>query len=512
MKKLPIGIQTFKNLIEEGYYYVDKTRFIKRLVDEGKYYFLSRPRRFGKSLFLSTIKSAFLGQKELFRELHLEDNWDWDQSYPVVDISFGSGVMRHVEDLGIRFGTILDNHSAAHQIRLKQEDLRERFFELLQKINKKYNCQIVVLIDEYDKPILDNIDNPETALAIREELKNLYSIIKDSDPYMKLVLITGVTKFSKVSLFSGLNNLNDISLDESYSPICGYTQTELVKVFSERLQDVDLDELKNWYNGYNWSGDEVYNPFNILLYLSSKEFRNYWFETGSPSFLIKLLHSGKYFIPEIQEFTAGEEIVGSFDIDNINAETLLFQTGYLTIKKIERIGAFRRYSLSFPNLEVKAALTNSILGVLVEDRLAKARNQSDVLDALLNNDFDKLKQTVHSFFAFIPQAWYRKNQLSGYEEYYASIVYCYFAALGLDVRPEESTNKGLIDLVIRFEGRVYVIEFKVVELSESSRALDQIKKKGYAEKFSQPTYLLGIEFSSKERNIVRFEWEKMTQP
>ena len=510
MKKLPIGIQTFEKIIKRPCYYADKTFFVKKLLDEGEYYFLSRPRRFGKSLFLSTLKSAFSGEKELFQGLFLENNWDWSVTYPVVHISFGSGVCRNVEDIQVTFDEILYDHTKKYEIRFVKKSRKGRFGELIQLLNEKYNQAVVILIDEYDKPILDNIHDKKTAILIREELKNIYSVIKDSDPYIKFVFITGVSKFSKVSLFSGLNNLEDITLTARYSPICGYTQKELETVFADYLVGVDLNEVKKWYNGYNWLGEEVYNPFDILLYLKNKEFRNYWFETATPTFLIKLLETGQYYIPDLYRLSAGEEIIGSFDVDDIKVETLLFQTGYLTIKKLQQIGAFRRYDLTYPNLEVESSLNNYILSALVEDHLAKTRNQSAILDALQDNDFDKLKTTIHAFFASIPNQWYRKNQLSNYEGYYASIVYCYFAALGLDTTPEDTTNHGMIDLVIQFAGRVYIIEFKVVELTAKGNALSQIKGKKYHEKYSgNDIYLIGIEFSSQDRNIVNFEWERI---
>ena len=508
MKKLPIGIQTFQNIITENYCYVDKTQYVSRLVDEGKYYFLSRPRRFGKSLFLSTLKSAFSGQKELFQGLFLERHWDWEQKWPVIHISFGAGVCRSIEDIRISFDEILYDHTQEYGISLVKKSLKGKFAELIYLLSQQENQQVVILVDEYDKPILDNISDTQTAVEIREELKNIYSVIKDSDPYIKFVFITGVSKFSKVSLFSGLNNLNDITIESPYSAICGYTQKDLETVFADRLEGVDLDEVKKWYNGYNWLGEEVYNPFDVLLYLRNKEFRSYWFETGTPTFLIKLLQEGRYYIPSIQHLTAGEEIVGSFDVEDIRPETLLFQTGYLTIRNIKQIGAFREYHLTYPNLEVKASLNNYILGALVEDRLAKTRNQSDVLYALMDNDFEKLKKTFHAFFASIPHEWYRKNQISHYEGYYASIVYCYFASLGLDVKPEDPTNHGQIDLAIRFEDRIYLLEFKVVELTGAGSALKQIKEKKYHEKYAgRDVYLVGIEFSHEDRNIVNFEWE-----
>jgi len=292
--------------------------------------------------------------------------------------------------------------------------------------------------------------------------------------------------------------------------ICGYTQEELETVFADRLEGVDLEKVRKWYNGYNWLGERVYNPFDILLYLNSKEFRNYWFETATPTFLIKLLEAGQYYIPDLSHLSAGEEIIGSFEVEDIRVETLLFQTGYLTIKSFEQIGAFRRYDLTYPNLEVEAGLNNYILSALVKDRSAKTRNQSAVLDALQKNDFAKLKKTIHAFFASIPNQWYRKNVLAQYEGYYASIFYCYFAALGLDITPEETTNQGLIDLVVRFDDRVYIFEFKVVELTRKGNALSQIKSKKYYQKYSdRNVYLIGVEFSKDDRNIVNFEWEMM---
>ena len=510
-KKLPIGIQTFEKIVQDNYCYVDKTHFVRQLIDGGTYYFLSRPRRFGKSLFLSTLKSAFEGRRELFRGLFLYDNWDWDRSNPVVHISFGSGVLRSVRDLEIRFRAILDNHVRGYGLQLRQDDLRERFAELIQTLYENTGCRVVVLVDEYDNPILDSIENTEMAVALREELKNFYSVIKDADPYIEFVFITGVSKFSKVSLFSGLNNLEDITISPDFSAICGYTQDELEAVFSGWIDnDVDLAKVKTWYNGYNWLGQEVYNPFDILLYLKQRVFRNFWFETGTPAFLIKLLRTGRYFIPEIQNMVAGEEIVGSFDVDNITVEALLFQTGYLTITGFEQSGAFRRYRLSYPNLEVRAGLTNAILNGLVQDHITKTRNQSHVLDALSNADFPALRATMQAFFSSIPHDWYRKNQLANYEGYYASIVYCYFVALGLDVRVEDATHHGRIDMVVKFATHIYIFEFKVVEFLPKGRALQQIKEKGYADKYRTKgtiLHLIGVEFSSEKRNIIAFDVE-----
>jgi hypothetical protein len=508
-KKLPIGIQTFENLISEGHYYVDKTHYIFDLKNHGKYYFLSRPRRFGKSLFLSTIKSAYESKKDIFNGLYIYNNWSWGNPHPVIHISFGSGVDRNIKELRQSFFYILKEHSKLYNISYSYDDLKSMFAELIHSLYKKYERKVVVLVDEYDKPILDNIEHRYTAEEIRDELKNYYSVIKDSDPYIEFVFITGVSKFSKVSLFSGLNNLKDITIDKRYSSLCGYTHEELQHVFADRLHDVDLDQVRMWYNGYSWLGEQVYNPFDILLYLDSKEFASYWFETGTPTFLIKLLHEKRYPIPSLENIHASEKLLGSFDVDRIEVETLLFQTGYLTINSVEKIAGTRRFSLCYPNLEVKQSLTDSLLTHFTGELAASEKAKFSAYEALEANNLDSLKDIFQAFFASIPHDWYRKNQIAQYEGYYASIVYCYFAALGLDVHPEEPTNMGRMDLVIRFQGRVYVLEFKVVELTDTAPALGQIKAKGYSQKFAEKeVYLIGVEFSSQERNVVGFAWEK----
>ena len=337
-KSLPIGIQTFSKLREDDFYYVDKTKFIYKLFkSKSNYYFLSRPRRFGKSLFLSTLKSAFKAQKEYFKGLFLENNWDWSKKYPVLYISFGAGVTDGKDELKIILQELINNWIDEYSIHnLKNTSLRGQFSEIIKILHEKYNEKVVILIDEYDKPILDMINKPNLAIEVRDELKNFYSVIKDSDKYLKFVFLTGVTKFSKVSLFSGLNNLEDITLHKDYGDICGYNQKELETVFAERLVTVDLEKLKKWYNGYNFLGDSVYNPFGILLFFSNyNTYKTYWFQTATPSFLIKLMQKNKYYIPKLENLEVTEEIIGSFDVDKINLETLLFQTGYLTIDRVK---------------------------------------------------------------------------------------------------------------------------------------------------------------------------------
>jgi hypothetical protein len=513
MKNLPIGIQTFAKIRAGNYCYVDKTPLIAKLVAQGSYYFLARPRRFGKSLLVSTLDTAFSGQRELFSGLYLEHNWDWTVSHPVISLSMGRGVVHSADTLDKRVRAQLDEQAERHQIALSQQDNSNRLAELIRVAYRQSGQGVVVLVDEYDKPILDNLDDPQQAATLREELKNIYSVLKDSDAYLHFVLLTGVSKFSKVSIFSGLNNLEDITLDARFAALCGYTEPELKTVFDTYLENVDLANLRRWYNGYNFGGEPVYNPFDVLLYLRNRQFRNYWFETGTPTFLIKLMRTQKISAPRLENFQATERLLGSFDVDTLEAETLLFQTGYLTIQDMSTLPSGEPvYRLSYPNQEVRQALNDYFLADLVRSGATQERNKLDLYRILKAADLSALKELFSRFFASIPHDWYRKNQLAGYEGYYASIVYCYFVALGLDVSAEEATNHGQIDLTVRLDERVYLIEFKVTDGAVSGNpALAQIKARDYGQKYQgQQVYWLGVVFDKLARNIVAFDWEEQT--
>jgi Protein of unknown function (DUF1703)./Predicted AAA-ATPase. len=505
MKLLPIGIQTFRDIIEGGFYYVDKTHFIPKLTS--KYYFLSRPRRFGKSLFLDTLKEAFSGNKELFKGLYLYDNWNWEKRYPIIKISFASGNIRTSDILLDLMTSQINRISEKEQINLKEKRPSQMFLELIEKLYEKYNQQVVVLIDEYDKPILDAIENIEVAKENREILKDFYSVLKDADPYLKLVFLTGVSRFSKVSIFSGLNQLQDITLNEEFSTVCGYTQSELESVFEDRLKDFDKEKIKQWYNGYSWLGESVYNPFDILLLFSEKRFRAFWFETGTPTFLIKMFLKNKYYLPELENLEVGEEILSNLDVDNIFPENLLFQAGYLTIKEFKE--EYGTYILSYPNLEVRKSFNSSFLIYVFREPVSVSKTETNIKKAILTKDIDKLKDAIYIFFASIPHDWYRNNDIASYEGFYASIVYALFNGAGLNLRVEDSTSVGRIDMSILLDDTVYIIEFKVVEDKEEYIALKQIKEKRYYEKYKdKEVYLIGIEFSKEKKNIVGFEWEK----
>jgi len=351
------------------------------------------------------------------------------------------------------------------------------------------------------------IGRDDAALAVREGLKGFYSVIKDSDSHIRFALLTGVSKFSKVSLFSGLNNLEDITLTPQYATLCGYTDAELRHTFVDWLDGVDMVQVRHWYNGYNFDGESVYNPFDVLLYLKERQFRNYWFETGNPSFLLRVLQERKVFALDLGYIRASSALLSSFDVQSMEPEALLFQTGYLTIKQRRDRGAVIAYELGFPNFEVLTSFHDSLLRWLNHNASAQESNCNHLYDILEHGDPNDLRAVFHSFFASIPHDWYRNNQLAGYEGYYCSIVYCYFVALGLEVIAEDATSKGRIDMTVKLGNRIFIIEFKVVEMEGDSSAMAQIEAKGYAEKYTGQgeVWLIGVSFNSTERNIVGFD-------
>lgn len=357
MKKLPIGIQNFLEIRSSDYVYVDKTEIAHALIEGGKYYFLARPRRFGKSLFLDTLKCIFEGRQELFTGLYIAERRDWSRKHPVIHLSFGGGVVKSRQDLTDKLEEIFRGNARALGVECSYAFTDRRcFLELIQRAHEKYGQRPAVLVDEYDKPILDNILNPEMALEIRDGLRDLYSVIKDSDAHIEFAFLTGVSKFCKMNLFSGLNNLNDISLDPRYAAICGYTQAELERHFREHLAGMDLAELQRWYNGYNFLGEMVYNPFDILLFFDKgKIFQDYWFATGTPTFLMDLIRKKHYYLPDLNRLEVSRELLDTFEVERIPIEALMHQTGYLTIKSVNRapIPNMVTYTLDFPNFEVR---------------------------------------------------------------------------------------------------------------------------------------------------------------
>ncbi len=515
MKKLPIGLNSLKNIINEGFLYVDKTKKLYELLEHGRYYFLSRPRRFGKTLTVDTLKHIFEGNKDLFKGLYIYDKWNWDEKFPVIRVDFSQIPSKNSSLFEKSILNYLKEIAKDLNIDEIEGDFYGNYFrELIKKAFEKYQKPVVVLIDEYDKPILDNIEKPELAEEIRDLLSNFYGVLKGLDEYLRFVLLTGVTKFSKVNLFSKLNNLEDITVDPRFSDICGYTEDDLDRYFSEYLKGANREEIRKWYNGYSWLGERVYNPFDILLFISKGfAFRPYWFETGSPTFLIKLMKQKKYFIPELEEIEATDSMLGSFDVYTMEIEALLWQTGYLTIKGTKQIGGRESYLLSFPNLEVKISLNEFILKQLsnVQPNLYSTSIEK-IYNGFVSGDVETIISILKSLLSAIPYTNFTKNEIDSYEGYYASVIYAYLASLGVDLIAEDITNKGRIDLTILLPDKAYIIEFKVKSEKEEKDPLTQIKEKRYFEKYINKVkdiYLIGITFDKEERNITEYKSEKL---
>jgi len=518
LKKLPIGIQTFSELIEEGYLYVDKTAHALRLASEGKYYFLSRPRRFGKSLFIDTLQELFEGNEKLFEGLSIHDQWDWSNRYPVIKIDFAGGVLQNRAALDQVIHEILRVNQRRLGVSCEAQSISGCFAELIARAHEQYGQRVVILIDEYDKPILDNIQQPSIAVPLREGVKNLYSVMKQQDANIQFAFMTGVSKFSKVTLFSGLNQLNDITLDRRFATLCGYTQHDLETVFADHLAGVDWDELRRWYNGYGFLGEPVYNPFDILLFIDKgQSYRNYWFETGSPSFLIKLFQQQRYFLPDLEAIEVSEEILDSFDVERIDPVTLLFQTGYLTVVNTTTRRSRLMYRLEIPNQEVKLALSDHVIdGYLSSMPSAKAVYQDGLYEALRHGNVAGMVTVIKRLFAGIPWRNFTNDELLQTEGYYASVLYAFFASLNAEIIPEDLTNRGQVDLTVRLEGYTYVMEIKLERISNratearSNPALEQIRARDYSEKYrgepGKGLFEVGLVFSSEMRNLVQADW------
>jgi hypothetical protein len=511
LKKLPIGISTFSKIREDSeYLYIDKTDIALDLISNYQYVFLSRPCRFGKSLFVDTLKEIFEGNRKLFEGLYIYDKWDWEESYPVITISWG-GDMRSVEGVKQTAYNLFKENQERLGIECNMDiDPSSCFRELIRVSYQKYQKPVVILIDEYDKPILDNLDQMEVAIACRELIKSIYIQMKESDKYIKFAFLTGVSKFTKASIFSGVNNLRDISLLPRYGNICGYTQNDIETSFLSYLNGVDLEELKIWYNGYNFLKDKIYNPFDILLFIdSSCRFKNYWFNTGTPSFLLKLFKQRSYNLAKFENLKVEESTLDSFDIETISLETVMFQSGYLTIKETVQRRRKTEYILSYPNLETKMSFNSYLLDYFVEQHSQRNDIQNRLIDMLEIADLYSLEQVLKSLFASIAYNNFTNNNIQNYEGFYASVIYAYFAGAGFDkIKAEDATNKGRIDLSVFIDDKVYIFEFKV----NQSGALEQIKDRDYHQAykaFYNEIYIVGVEFDSVSRNVLDYAWERV---
>ncbi len=510
-RRLPIGIQDFPTIRSEDFYYVDKTSLVRKLVDEGRHYFLSRPRRFGKSLLLDTLRSLFACHEPLFRGLDIHPHWDWSSSHPVVRLSFDG---KYNEPRDIERNILSQLAIIEHGAGLATGGAStgpERLQNVLYRLHGATGRPVVVLVDEYDKPILDVLHDPELATGNRDYLRGFYGIVKGSAEHVRFVFVTGVSMFSKVSLFSGLNNLKDISLDPRFATICGYREEDLDRVFGPELAGLDREQIRTWYNGYHWRGGErVYNPYDVLLLLDSREFRPYWFETGSPDFLFRMLMEKSVSPMELEGRLADMALVSKFDVGDIDIEALLFQTGYLTIAGEERQGHRTLYRLDYPNLEVRLSLNDELLAWLGQkgaEPLERGRAFCALLEA---HDFAGFGETLRAWLAGIPYQWHAKGDLARYEAWYASLLYMCLRAVGVDLSVEEASHRGRADLVVRLGGQVFVLEFKMADGEEDGTAaldaaLEQMRARGYAEAYrahAGPVHLIGVVCGREARNLL----------
>jgi hypothetical protein len=508
----PIGIQDFRKIRENAYHYIDKTELIHALLTQGNYYFLSRPRRFGKSLLLSIIKEIYQGSRKLFEDLWIADRWDWDKRHPVVHIKFAKS---DYQGLGLAQAIFneLDKSAAELGVTLSKATFKERFEELLVITNRTHG-RVVLLVDEYDKPIIDYLEDQEKAKENREILKQFYSVLKDADPYLEFVFITGVSKFSKVSIFSDLNNLKDLSINERYNNLLGITQQELGSQFNDRLHeiaalrktefDVFIAQVKNWDNGYNWSGsDTVYNPFSLLNFLQDGQFNNYWFATGTPTFLVERMRNEGRFQWDSDEFIALLTLA-NFDIEHIELPTILFQTGYLTISELNIMEGWCK--LDYPNQEVKASLEQLMLGAFQHRIGSGLPTVLQLRQALERNNLDRVVEIINTAFSDIPHdLWKGATEL-----HYHALVHLTFSLLGNYLKSEVNSALGRCDAIVQTATHIYAFEFKLEQ--SAAVAIQQIINKNYLGPYqldARQKVAVGINFTREKRGVTEFDWKRL---
>ena len=517
-QSLPIGIQDFATIRSEGFYYVDKTPLIRRLVSAGRHYFLSRPRRFGKSLLVDTLSALFAGQEDLFRELDIHDHWDWSVTHPVLRLSFDGTYSTPAEidgDVIEQLEAVEDEYGLTPAPASNTGPRRLR--NILRRVHQKTGQPVVVLVDEYDKPILDGLPDLDRAHANRDYLRGIYGIIKGSAEHVRFVFVTGVSMFSKVSLFSDMNNLKDISLDPRFATICGYTDADIDTVFAPELEGLDRDEIRRWYNGYSWRGKaRLYNPFDVLLLLRKREFEPYWFETGTPRFLFETLKARSLSPMELEGRIIDRSRVAKFEIEQISAEALLFQTGYLTITEEIRKGHRTLYRLDSPNQEVRLSLNDELLADLSPHNRVPSEEAATLQSHLEANDFEGFAETLKAYLASIPYQWHATGDLARYEAWYASLLQMCFRAIGVDVRAEEASSHGGADMVVETGGQVFILEFKMAETdadveTKMEEAFTQMRDKGYANRYrdrDEPLHRIAVVCGREARNLLEVRVER----
>jgi hypothetical protein len=509
LKPLPVGIQTFENIIRGGFTYIDKTKCIYELVKNKQgVFFLSRPRRFGKSLTISTLDAIFSNKRDLFKDLWIDSSdYEWQQ-YPIIRIDFGNIARSSAKELKSDLILILNTRAKEEGFTLPEASLGASFASLIENLVKKYKKQVVVLVDEYDKAILDNIANTKVAKECRDILREFYTVLKSQDANIRFILLTGVSKFSKVSIFSGLNNLSDISMDAKYADLCGYTQEELEYYFKDYIEANGFSdchsaeelkqEIKNWYNGYRFSPKseiKVYNPFSTLLLFEKKEFKNHWFATGTPKFLIDIIDEQKYIeVENFENMLTKASDLEKFDFDSFHIPSILFQTGYLTIKDADK----DLLKLAYPNKEVNDSFSDELLTCFSRQNQEKNtlliyQLHTKIKEADINGFFEILK----SYLAAIPY----DIQLP-LEKYYQSMIYLICKLVSSRYQAEVRTSTGRIDMLVETKTHVLIFEFKLNDTAEA--ALKQIIDNKYSQPFfnSGKTILqIGVAFDIAARNI-----------
>ncbi len=515
MKNLPIGLQTLPKLREKNCVYVDKTQMVHRLITKGVYYFLSRPRRFGKSLLVSTFKELFEGNKELFKETWIYDNWDWSKTSPVIQFSFDKMDYKGLGLDGAISGE-LSKWAEYYGITFSQDRFKSQFRELLEKVYEKHG-QIALLIDEYDKPIIDFLEQEPLAQAKINQaiMREFYSILKSSEPYLCFFFVTGVSKFSQVSMFSELNNLKDITMHKDYATITGYTQSELESNFDEHLQSAMqqlhlsreelLKQMAIWYNGFSWDGKQtVYNPFGTLNFLDEQTFRNYWFSSGNPKFLIHQMK--KYTRFDIENTTTNGYLLNKYSLDNLDLVPLCFQTGYLTIKHIDPMT--EEMVLDYPNKEVRESMYQFMIDdiALTDMRPNTGTTIKDLNKAFLAHDLEKVKTIINSLLASLPYETYKKQS----EGFFHGLLHLIFSYLGIYIESEPHLSNGRADVIVQTPSHIYIFEFKFNKTEQE--ALEQIKKTDYADKYraiGKPIIGIGVNFNKAKKKITGWVTEAL---
>jgi hypothetical protein len=518
IRKLPVGVQDFERLRSGENLYVDKTAYIYQLLSTDAPYFLSRPRRFGKSLFLSTLKAYFLGKRELFEGLAIgELEKDWIE-YPVIYIDLNLATYKSEETLYNVLDEFLKKYEHEWEVTDIAKELSLRFYNVIQTAHKKTGQRVVVLVDEYDKPLLDTIQDETLNYSIRQMLRGFYGIVKSANAYLRFVFLTGITKFSQVSVFSELNNLMDISLDDRYACICGISETELLQYFQPEIEKLaeknklsyknTLAKLKKRYNGYHFcenNAEGMYNPFSLLNVFSQYKFKNYWFATGTPTFLYEMLQKSHFEIPDLESnvhVTVSD--INDYRIDSNNPVPVLYQSGYLTIKNYN--AKYDEFILGFPNDEVKYGFLQGLLRASVPQNVPVEQFSAiKFLISLENGNVDKFMENLRSFYSNIPYDLV-KNEHKG-EQYYQFIFYLLVTLMGQFVQTEVRTATGRIDAVIKTSDTIYVFEFKMSDNATAEDALSQIDTKNYLIPYStdgRKLVKIGVEFSNEDRTIKRW--------